>query len=82
MVKTIHIKRGLDIPLSGVATEKKRKGLYSDYIAIQPADFLGISPKLLVKEGDVILAGDPIFADKHRPQLQIASPVSGKNVSK
>jgi Na+-transporting NADH:ubiquinone oxidoreductase subunit A len=32
---------------------------------------------MVVKEGDRVLAGDPLFVDKNRPQVSFCSPVSG-----
>ena len=65
--KNIHINKGLNIRLEGIASEKKTKALFSEYIALKPADFMGITPKLMVKEGDRVKAGDPVFVDKHQP---------------
>lgn len=45
--------------------------------AIVPDDFTGIIPRLDVKEGDKVLAGDALFHDKNHPQIKITSPVSG-----
>ena len=78
MSKNIRICRGLDIPLKGQAKIQKKDPVVSEYIAIKPSDFLGITPKLVVKENDRVLAGDVIFIDKHQPELCIVSPVSGQ----
>jgi len=48
----------------------------SEY-ALKPSDFIGIFPKLLVKEGDRVKAGTPVFHDKFREDLNFTSPVSG-----
>ena len=40
-------------------------------------DFKGLLPRLLVKEGDRVLAGSPVLADKKNPDILITSPVSG-----
>lgn len=77
MSKNIHIHKGLNIRLEGMASEKKTKALFSEYIALKPADFTGITPKLMVKEGDRVKAGDPIFVDKHQPEMVVAASVSG-----
>ena len=34
-------------------------------------------PRLLVKEGDSVLAGSPVLSDKKNPDIIVASPVSG-----
>ena len=64
MSLTVNINKGLDIRLLGSA-EKKKKALYhSKFISISPLDFHGLNPKMMVKEGDAIKAGDPLFLIK------------------
>ncbi len=46
--------------------------------AVQPPDFTGLTPKLIVNEGDTVQAGQPLFFDKKKNAVQYASPVSGK----
>ena len=45
--------------------------------ALVPDSFVGVKPKLTVKEGDHVLAGDPLFVNKNFPEVRFASPVSG-----
>jgi Na+-transporting NADH:ubiquinone oxidoreductase subunit A len=45
--------------------------------AIKPTDFLGVFPRLLVKEGDEVKAGTPLFIDKYRENIIFTSPISG-----
>ncbi|RLD23098.1 MAG: NADH:ubiquinone reductase (Na(+)-transporting) subunit A, partial [Bacteroidetes bacterium] len=52
----------------------------SDVFAVKPADFLGLTPKLAVKQGVEVLAGDALFYDKKNPDVIIPSPVSGEVV--
>ena len=53
------------------------KTIAPDVVAVKPTDFKGFSPRLLVKEGDRVLAGSPVLADKQNPDILLASPVSG-----
>ena len=53
MSNSIHLKRGLDIPISGIAS-LKASPVAADVIAIKPTDFKGLLPRLLVKEGDTV----------------------------
>lgn len=78
MGKQITIRRGYDIKLEGAAEKSVTDIPASDVIAIKPPDFLAVIPKLLVETGDEVLAGQPIFFDKNRPNLRFASPVSGE----
>jgi len=45
--------------------------------AVKPTDFHGLTPKMLVREGDRLKAGTPLFCDKYKPEIVFASPVSG-----
>lgn len=73
----IKIKKGLDIKLVGGA-EKTVAELDVKNYAIKPTDFIGVFPKMLVKEGDTVKAGSPLFFDKHRDNIKFTAPVSGK----
>lgn len=77
MPMTIKIKKGLDIRLKGEA-EKTLSDISSKTFAIKPTDFIGVFPKLLVKEGDEVKAGTPLFFDKNRTNIQFTAPVSGR----
>lgn len=73
----IKIRKGLNIPMAGEAAKIiSEAGLPSEY-AIKPADFRGIRPKLLVREGDKVKAGTPVFYSKDNEKIMFASPVSG-----
>ena len=77
MSTTFVIKKGLDIKLLGDA-EKTIVDLNAERFAIKPPDFLGCFPKVMVKEGEQVKAGTPIFYDKYRENIVFTSPVSGK----
>jgi len=78
MSKDIRIKRGLNIKLKGAADKILATFDPSGVYAIKPNDFKGINPKLVVKEGDEILAGQPIMFDKNMESVKFCSPVSGE----
>lgn len=77
MSNIIKLKKGLDLPLAGVAEKTVLTEVTPDCVAIKPTDFKGLVPRLLVKEGDSVKAGTPLFADKMCPEIQFTSPVSG-----
>jgi Na+-transporting NADH:ubiquinone oxidoreductase subunit A len=77
MSKNIVLKKGLDIPISGVAGLSLSKTVSPDVVAVEPTAFKGFTPRLLVKEGDRVLAGSPVMADKKNPEILLVSPVSG-----
>ena len=65
MSKLIPIKKGLDIPLLGDAEKILQSAPRAKHYAVCPTDFHGLIPKMLVKEGDRVLAGQPLFFDKY-----------------
>ncbi|MDY6801374.1 MAG: Na(+)-translocating NADH-quinone reductase subunit A [Bacteroidota bacterium] len=78
MSNVIKIKKGLDIKLVGTAEKILKKAEQAETYAVKPTDFQGIRPKLLVKTGDKVKAGTPLFFDKFQPEVQFTSPVSGE----
>ena len=77
MSNNIYLKKGLNIPITGVAAQTTKKVIVPDVVTIKPTDFRGLVPKLLVREGDKVLAGTPVLADKMSQNILFASPVSG-----
>ena len=77
MSNNIYLKKGLNIPITGVAAQTTKKVIVPDVVALKPTDFRGLVPKLLVREGDKVLAGTPIMADKMSQNILFTSPVSG-----
>ena len=71
------LKKGLNIPISGEAALETMRTIAPDVVAVKPTDFKGFSPRLMVKEGDKVLAGSPVLADKQNPDILLTSPVSG-----
>ena len=77
MANVIKLRKGLDINLKGKATSEivavKEPGFYS----LVPDDFTGVTPKVVVKEQEYVMAGGPLFIDKNNPEVKFVSPVSG-----
>ena len=76
MAQTIKIKKGLNIKLIGEA-RKEICSIQTEHFAVKPTDFIGVLPRLLVNEGDIVKAGTPLFSDKYRENIIFTSPVSG-----
>ena len=46
-------------------------------VCVMPSEFRGVKPKLLVKKGDKVKIGSPLFYDKSKPDVKWASPGCG-----
>ena len=77
MANVIKLSKGLDIHLQGKAEEKLVQLKSNGQYALVPDDFEGVTPKVVVKEGDTVKAGDALFVNKQYPEVKFASPVSG-----
>ncbi|MCR8883565.1 Na(+)-translocating NADH-quinone reductase subunit A [Phocaeicola plebeius] len=77
MANLIKLRKGLDINLKGKAAAEvvavKEPGFYT----LCPDDFTGVTPKVVVKEQEYVMAGGPLFVDKNHPEVKFVSPVSG-----
>ncbi len=78
MSKYIKIKRGLNIKLAGEANKIFSDLPLPETFAIKPPNFIGVTPKLLVKQGDEVQAGTALFIDKNNEAIKFCSPVSGE----
>lgn len=78
MSKDIRIPKGLEIKLKGKAEKVLSDLPRSEVYTVSPTEFHGITPKLAVKVGDSVLAGDILFYSKTNELVKFASPVSGK----
>jgi Na+-transporting NADH:ubiquinone oxidoreductase subunit A len=77
MADIIKIRKGLNINLKGKAEKIVIKAGRAERYALKPTDFIGLEPKLTVKEGDRVLAGSALFFDKQHPEIKFTSSVSG-----
>ena len=77
MSKVIKLKKGLDIKLVGEAEKQVVELPLGERYAVSPLGFEGVVPKLLVAEGDKVMAGSALFYDKAHPEVIFSSPVSG-----
>lgn len=77
MANVIKLCKGLNINLKGSAPKRKAAiGLIRHY-ALLPSGFVGVTPKVIVKPGDKVLAGESLFVNKTCPEVGFPSPVSG-----
>lgn len=78
MSKDIKIKKGLDIKLKGAAEKATENAIVSNFYTVRPEDFHSVIPKLSVKVGAKVKAGEALFFDKSNEDVKFASPVSGE----
>ena len=64
--------------LKGKAVKEKTNIVRGSELALTPDAFVGMTPKVVVKEGDMVKAGDALFVNKQYPDVKFASPVSGQ----
>ncbi len=77
MSKDIRIKRGLTLKFKGEAEKQLVEAPRSRTYAIKPPDFHSVIPKMVLKEGAKVLAGDELFFSKYTEEVRFTSPVSG-----
>ena len=75
----MHLKlsKGHNFKLSNPPKKEISKLKNTDKIIVHPSDFPYIKPKLLIKDGDLVKIGTPLFIDKLNPDINFVSPVSG-----
>jgi len=76
-MKKVKVRRGLKIPLHGSVKNKEFDHIVPKFVGILADDYFSLKPKFLVKEGDSVAKGDPLFEDKTNPGFFVRSPVCG-----
>ncbi len=77
MANVIKLRKGLDINLVGKPAKEVVTPQASETYGLVPDAFVGVKPKVVVKEGENVKAGDALFVDKLHPEVRFTSPVSG-----
>ena len=78
MSKDIRIRKGFNLNLEGEANKILVDSQHSKTFALKPDDFFFSTPKLLVKEGEKVHKGSPLFFSKQNPRIHFVSPVGGE----
>jgi Na+-transporting NADH:ubiquinone oxidoreductase subunit A len=73
----IKIKKGLDLPISGLPAQKIFNAPAVTEVAVTGPDFTGMKPTMAVKEGDKVKVGDQLFECKKTPGVIYTSPANG-----
>lgn len=77
MSNIIKIKKGLDVPIGGKASDEITQPDINLY-GIVPDDFPGFTWKAAVKAGDEVKVGSPLLFAKEDEEMSLTSPVAGK----
>lgn len=77
MPKTIKLRKGLNIRIKGKAEPVLENTPSAELYALKPTDFPGLTPRLSVKQGQEVKAGEPLFYDKYHQEVVFVAPVSG-----
>ncbi|WP_285128533.1 Na(+)-translocating NADH-quinone reductase subunit A [Leclercia adecarboxylata] len=73
----IRIRKGLDLPISGIPVQQILPCATPRHVAILGDDYIGMRPTMLVQEGDSVIKGQALFEDKKNPGVLFTAPASG-----
>ena len=74
---THKIKKGFDLPLAGRPEQVMADASEPATVALETFEFAGIKPKVLVKEGDQVETGQPVYLNKVDRDIVWCSPATG-----
>lgn len=74
MIKT---KRGLDLPIAGKPAQSIQHGSAIRHVGLLGPDYPGLKPTMLVREGESVRVGQPLFEDKRTPGVLYVAPAAG-----
>ncbi|MFT5171030.1 MAG: Na+-transporting NADH:ubiquinone oxidoreductase subunit A [Candidatus Marinamargulisbacteria bacterium] len=77
-MKSINVKNTYDIKITGKPADTLDVVENIDEVAVLPSSIPFIKPKLVVKEGETVQIGSPMFFDKQDPRIQFLSPGAGR----
>ena len=79
--KEINIKKGLDIPMSGMPVQSSPEVKETEQVALLGGDYHGLKPAMAVEVGDQVKKGSVLFAAKQNEGVVYTSPASGKVIA-
>ena len=71
------IKGGIRIQIAGEPRQVIEDGPALSEVALSGLDFPSVRPEVLLEAGNAVVAGQALFRDRNRPEIQFTSPVSG-----
>lgn len=76
-MKAVHVRKGLDVPLAGEPRQQIEAAPSPTHVAVLAADFHGMKPRLLVRQGDPVARGQKLFEDRKTPGVYHCAPAAG-----
>jgi len=73
----IKIKKGLNLPVAGAPEQTVSPLRPTRRVALLGDDYPGMRPTMMVRVGDRVKRGQPLFEDKKNPGVQFTAPQSG-----
>jgi len=73
----IRIRKGLNLPIAGTPEGSIEAAPPVQRVALLGSDQAGMKPTMLVRVGDRVKLGQPLFTDKKTPGVQYTSPAAG-----
>ena len=70
----IKITKGLDLPIAGLPDQQRIDDVMVSRVAVMGEEYVGLRPSMAVKEGDRVIKGQLLFADKKIPGVRFTSP--------
>ena len=77
MKKTIQIRRGLQVPISGLPLQQISSVRTPRHVALLGDDYIGLKPTMHAKIGDSVQKGQLLFEDKNNRGVRFTSPATG-----
>ncbi len=75
----IKVRKGLDIPIAGEPRQGGiERGQKIRSVALLGGDYPGLKPTMLVREGDRVRRGQPLFEDKKNEGVRYTAPGAGR----
>jgi Na+-transporting NADH:ubiquinone oxidoreductase subunit A len=75
--RRIHIRRGLDLPISGAPEPTIADGPKVRSVALIGFDYHGMKPTMAVRVGDRVKRGQILFTDKKTEGVRYTAPAAG-----
>ena len=72
------INKGLELPITGSPRQQVDGCPTITRVAVLGREHVGMKPTMLVKEGDDVKLGQPVFIDKKNPRVKYVAPGAGR----